>query len=185
VNALAPRLLDTARMRGEPLGPQHEGELAGLAPPPRRQRTPWPWSRPAIRTEVRAGLADKRDHWERHGFGLWLLRDRDSGVAVGRGGLQFTDAIGGQDVEAAWAIVPERRRQGLGTELARASVWVAFAALGLHELIAITLPDNVASRRVMDNAGFVYERDVIHAGRCHNLYLHGPDTGIGIGIDTH
>ena len=35
-----------------------------------------------------------------------------------------------------------------------ASVAVAFDALGLHELIAITLPENLASRRVMEKAGF-------------------------------
>ena len=45
-------------------------------------------------------LVDKRDHWERHGFGLWLLRDRATGTMVGRGGLQYTDAIGGAEVEA-------------------------------------------------------------------------------------
>ncbi|MGZ4167953.1 MAG: GNAT family N-acetyltransferase [Solirubrobacteraceae bacterium] len=172
-HALAPASLETPRMTGEPLGPEHEAELADLTLDPRVYRTLWPWAYPPTRDDVRAGLVDKRDHWARHGFGLWLLRDRDSGEMVGRGGLQYTDAIGGFAVEAAWAIIPRRWGQGLATELARASVEVAFGPLGVHELIAITLPDNHASRRVMEKAGFAYDGDVEHVGLSHVLYRRG------------
>ena len=127
------------------------------------------------RADARASLEDKRDHWERHGFGLWLLRDRATGLMVGRGGLQYTDAIGGFAVEAAWTIVPERWGEGLATELAIASVSVAFDVLDLHEIIAITLPDNVASRRVMEKAGFGYDRPIEHGGLTHVLYRRGPE----------
>jgi RimJ/RimL family protein N-acetyltransferase len=168
--ALAPATLETARMVGEPLGPEHEAELAELTLDPRVYRTLWPWSYSPTRADVHASLVDKRDHWERHGFGLWLLRDRVSGQMVGRGGLQFTDAIGGFAVEAAWAIIPRRWGQGLATELANASVEVAFDALDVRDLIAITLPDNHASRRVMEKAGFDYDREIEHVGLPHVLY---------------
>lgn len=180
VKALAPRMLETPRMRGEPLAPEHEAELSDLTLDPRVYRTLWPWAEPPTPADVRASLADKRAHWERHGFGLWLLRDRVTGRLVGRGGLQYTDAIGGFAVEAAWAIVPERWGEGLATELAQASVEVAFGALGLGELIAITLPDNVASRRVMEKTGFVYDRVVVHAGHAHVLYRRTADPPAGL-----
>jgi [ribosomal protein S5]-alanine N-acetyltransferase len=162
-------------MRGEPLAPEHEAELSVLTLDPRVYRTLWPWADPPTEADVRTSLADKRGHWERHGFGLYLLRDRATGELVGRGGLQYTDAIGGYAVEAAWAIVPERWGQGLATELAEASVGVAFASLGLPELIAITLPDNIASRRVMEKSGFVYAQDIRHLGLEHVLYRRTPD----------
>jgi RimJ/RimL family protein N-acetyltransferase len=174
--ALAPAILDTPRMSGEPIGPEHEAEIAELILDPRVYRTLWPWSSAPTRADVRASLIDKREHWERHGFGLWLLRDRESGLMVGRGGLQYTDAIGGFAVEAAWTVVPERWGQGLATELAIASVSVAFDVLELRDLIAITLPANHASRRVMDKAGFGYDRDIEHAGLRHLLYRQRPDS---------
>ena len=174
--ALAPAILDTPRMSGEPIGPEHEAEIVELILDPRVYRTLWPWASAPTRADVRASLIDKREHWERHGFGLWLLRDRDSGLMVGRGGLQYTDAIGGFAVEAAWTVVPERWGQGLATELAIASVSVAFDVLELRDLIAITLPDNHASRRVMDKAGFGYDRDIEHAGLRHLLYRQHPDS---------
>ncbi len=120
--------------------------------------------------DVLAHVRAEHEHWERFGFGPWLLRDRLTGELVGRGGLQHTDAIGPPCVEVAWAIVPERWGHGLATELARASVEVAFGRLGLSELIAFTLPDNVASRRVMVKAGFAYEREIEPADLPHVLY---------------
>jgi ribosomal-protein-alanine N-acetyltransferase len=66
--------------------------------------------------------------------------------------------------------VPERWGEGLATELALASVDAGFGTLGLTELIAYALVDNVASRRVMEKAGFTYEREMQHVGLPHALY---------------
>jgi len=183
IKATAPTELDTPRMRGEPLGLEHQAEMADLTLDARVYRTLWPWSYPPTRADVRASLADKRAHWERYGFGLWLLRDRATGELVGRGGLQYTDALGGFAVEAAWAIVPERWGQGLATELAQASVRVGFDSLRLNEIIAITLPDNAASRRVMEKAGFAYDREIVHVGLAHVLYRRRPDADLGVKRD--
>ena len=49
-------------------------------------------------------------------------------------------------------------------------VELAFGPLGLDRVVAFTLPDNVASRRVMAKAGFIYGRDIEHAGLPHVLY---------------
>jgi RimJ/RimL family protein N-acetyltransferase len=111
----------------------------------------------------RIELAQAPDH-------LRLLRDRETGEMVGRGGLQYTFTAGLNDVEAGWAIVPERWGQGLATELAHACVEVGFGQLDLFEIIAFTQPTNLASRRVMEKAGFEYDRDILHAGLPHVLY---------------
>lgn len=170
MEAIVPEVLLTPRLRGERLVPEHEEALAVMSLDPRVYKWLWPWPPPPTLTDVRAGLDRHREHWERHGFGLWLLRDRETGEMVGRGGLQYTDATGPLTVEVAWAMVPERWGEGLATELAQAAVQVAFERLGLRELIAITLPDNLASRRVMEKAGFAYEGEIVHVGLEHVLY---------------
>jgi RimJ/RimL family protein N-acetyltransferase len=158
----------------ERLGPEHLPEERRLLLDPRVGARLW--SRPVAPTdaEIADGLAAKADHWDRHGFGMWLLRDRGTGLAVGRGGLQYTYTAGLHDVEAAWAIIPQRWRQGLATELAHTCVEVAFDQLGLRRIVAFTLPDNIASRRVMEKSGFEYERDIVHAGLAHVLYVRRP-----------
>ena len=95
-------------------------------------------------------------------------------AAPGRGGLQYTFVAGTNEVEVAWAIVPDRWGQGLATELARASVALAFDDLRLREIVAFTLPHNVASRRVMEKSGFEYEGPIVHAGLPHVLYRRFP-----------
>jgi [ribosomal protein S5]-alanine N-acetyltransferase len=120
--------------------------------------------------ETRSWLEANLEHWERHGYGLWVFRDREDGMLVGRGGLHRYELEGVEEVELGYTVVAERWRLGYGTEIASAIVKVGAERLGIREVIAFTLPENVASRRVMEKAGFVYERDIVHAGLPHVLY---------------
>ncbi|MGI8713726.1 MAG: GNAT family N-acetyltransferase [Solirubrobacteraceae bacterium] len=167
---IAPEIIATRRLRGERLRSEHESELLRMEQDPRVFPTLSGGPEPPAVADVRRGLDRQRRHWERHGFGLWLLRDRATGAMVGRGGLQYTNVSGTPAVEVAWAIVAERWGEGLATELAHAAVHTAFADIGLTELLAVTLPPNARSRRVMEKAGFAYDRDVVHAGMAHVLY---------------
>jgi RimJ/RimL family protein N-acetyltransferase len=160
----------TPRLVCERLQRDHAAELFRLLLDPRVTDTLWPGSEPPTEDDVLESLEAKIDHWERHGFGMWLVRDRATGEMVGRGGLQYTYWVGLDEIEAGWAVMPERWGQGLATELAHACVGAAFGPLGLRELVAFTMLENLASRRVMEKAGFTYERDIVHAGLPHVLY---------------
>jgi ribosomal-protein-alanine N-acetyltransferase len=115
-------------------------------------------------------LRDNLDHWDRYGYGIWALRDRTDGRFVSRAGLRNTHVGGEDEVELAYALVADYWNKGLATEMARAIPEVAFEDLGLTDVVCFTLPTNGASRRVMEKAGFEYERDVVHAGLPHVLY---------------
>lgn len=162
--------IETERLVFERMRREQAGELSVLLLDPRVTRTLFPASAPPTEALLLASLDEKLEHWARYGFGLWLLRDRATGRMVGRGGLQHTTVEGVDAVEVAWAIVPDRWREGLATELARVAVEVAFDDLDLEEIVAFTLPDNVASRRVMEKAGFAYDRDIQRVGLPHVLY---------------
>ena len=109
-------------------------------------------------------------HWEHHGFGFWTVRDLATGRFAGRGGLLHTAIVGGDDVEVAYALLPEFWGRGLATELAQESVRVAFEVLELPDLVCFAVPTNRASRRVMEKVGFRYERDVMYHGLPHVFY---------------
>lgn len=162
--------VQTARMVCERLAPSHLDEARTLLRDPRVAKTLMPTGRPPSDATLVAGLDEKIRHWDRYGFGLWMLRDRASGEMVGRGGLQHTWATGRDEVEVGWAIVPERWGQGLATELAGASIEAAFGPLDLPEVIAYTLPSNIASKRVMEKTGFEFEREIVASGRPHLLF---------------
>jgi [ribosomal protein S5]-alanine N-acetyltransferase len=109
-------------------------------------------------------------HWTRHGYGWWALRDPDSGSFIGRGGLRRVQVAGQPEIEVAYGLLPEFWGRGLATEFTRVAVAQGFVTLGLEEIVACTLPGNRASRRVMEKAGFTFERDIEHAGLHHVLY---------------
>ena len=158
---------ETARMRAEPIGPQHRDGLIALLGDERVGATLGGVAGPAV---VDGQIARMAPLWERDGFGLYAFLDRATGALVARGGPQRCNVAGRDEVEIGWAVVPERWNQGLATELGAASVAVAFGPLGLADVVAFTLPDNHASRRVMEKLGFAFERDTIHAGLPHVLY---------------
>jgi RimJ/RimL family protein N-acetyltransferase len=161
--------VETPRLVCERLRPEHLPEVSALLQDPRVAEWLWPHGGPTEQ-DVIDMTRQKERHWARYGFGLWLLRDAATNTAVGWGGLQWTYVSELDEVEVAWAITPERWGQGLATELAEASISTGFASLGLREIIAFTLPHNIASRRVMEKTGFVYEREIVHALLPHVLY---------------
>jgi [ribosomal protein S5]-alanine N-acetyltransferase len=109
-------------------------------------------------------------HWEQYDFGFWTVRHAATGRFAGRGGLLHTTIVGGDDVEVAYAFLPEFWGRGLATEFARESVRTAFEVLGLDDVVCFALPTNRASRRVMEKVGFRYERDVVYHGLPHVFY---------------
>jgi RimJ/RimL family protein N-acetyltransferase len=159
--------LDTPRMRGEPIGPEHRAGLVALLGDPRVGATLGGVATPA---DVDAQIAAMATHWERHGFGWYAFADRETGALVARGGPHRAHVARRDEVEIGWTVAPERWGQGLATELGAASLDVAFGALELPDVVSFTLPDNVASRRVMEKLGFAYERDTVHQGLPHVLY---------------
>jgi RimJ/RimL family protein N-acetyltransferase len=120
--------------------------------------------------ETRVFLRKGLEHWERHGFGLWVFRDSADGRFVGRAGLRYAVVEGKEEVELAYALMPEYWGRGLATEMARACVRVGFEQVGLAEIVTFTLTTNLASQRVMQKVGFTFERAITHAGLPHVLY---------------
>jgi ribosomal-protein-alanine N-acetyltransferase len=110
------------------------------------------------------------EHWAEHGFGLWMLRDLETGMMVGRAVVRHLDVEGVDEVEVGYGFVPQVWGRGLATEVALACVSLGRERLGLGTLVAVTRPDHVASQRVMVKAGLVYEREFLHAGSPHVLF---------------
>jgi ribosomal-protein-alanine N-acetyltransferase len=115
-------------------------------------------------------LEQQMAHWQQHGFGYWTARDPGTGQFLGRGGARYATVEGNTEVEVGYGFLAEFWGRGLSTELARESVRVGFVELHRPDLVSFTLMTNHASRRVMEKAGFRYERDIIYADLPHVLH---------------
>ena len=109
-------------------------------------------------------------HWETHGFGAWMLRDRIEESLIGRAVLRHLCVEGDDEVEVGYGFYPEFWGRGLATEVASACVRIGLTQLDLPSLVALTLPTHRASQRVMQKAGLTYEREILHEGLLHVLF---------------
>ncbi len=71
------------------------------------------------------------------------------------------------EVELTYALLPDAWGQGYGTEMAREIIDIAFRQLGLTNLVCYTLTTNAASQKVMQKAGFLLEKRIMHVGLPH------------------
>ncbi len=121
-----------------------------------------------------AEVADHFDrnvaHWEEHGFGMWILRDRATGTLAGLAGLRHGEFEGAHETELGYGLVPELWGRGLATEAAAACVQLAENHLRPSSIVACASPENAASIRVMQKTGFTFDRDVMTPGGRGVLY---------------
>jgi len=127
----------------------------------------------------------RRAHWEEHGFGQWVAELPGEVSFIGVVGLEtvsyqahFTPAV-----EVAWRLARAYWGKGYATEAAQAALDYGFEQLGLDEIVALTVPANWRSRRVMERLGMtrVPKDDFDHPKlpdgplKRHVLYrLHNP-----------
>ncbi len=119
---------------------------------------------------TRQMLSENLEHWRQHGFGRWMYFDKSDETFVGRGGLKRVSIDGHDEIEVGYALMPEFWGRGLATEIAQASIAIAFNRLGFNELVSFTFPTNAASRRVMEKCGFHFQRNFVWKELPHVLY---------------
>jgi ribosomal-protein-alanine N-acetyltransferase len=110
------------------------------------------------REQCEAQIARFERGWTERGFGLWAVEDKATGMFIGFVGLLYHDdwPEGDDKTEVGWRLDRSFWGRGLATEGALASVRYGFEKLGLERIISITVPENIASRRVMEKAGLTY-----------------------------
>ena len=137
-------------------------------------------------SESDAQAAALQAHIDAHGFGFWAVEAVGVAPFVGFVGLQLVsfDAPFTPAVEVGWRLARAHWGRGYATEAARVTLAHGFGPLGLAEIVAMAVPGNAASRRVMEKLGmrrdpaddFDYPRlPESHPFRRHVLYRAARD----------
>jgi len=112
--------------------------------------------------ETRAWLNRMMAHHERYGFGFWAVVEKKSSQKtprlIGSCGMGY-QRDGGLPIEFGYTLARSSWGRGLATEAATACLRYAFERLRLPELAASVDSHNVASQRVLEKIGFIYQRE--------------------------
>lgn len=111
----------------------------------------------------------------RRSYELAVVLNR-GGKLIGACDLALT---GKRTADIGYMVAPRHWGHGYGTEIARALVAFAFGPLALERLSAVVAIENDRSRRVLDNAGLVWEglmrRHLRIRGRTWDCHLYVID----------
>jgi len=122
----------------------------------------------STRNQSESRLQKWIDDWQAFGIGFWLFAGIDDGIVAGHAGLFPSRQIPGR-VELGYTVKPKFWGMGYATEMARAVIAVAFNELGLESVVANAMPENVASRRVLERVGFSFVRDSLYDATFTNV----------------
>ena len=111
------------------------------------------------------------EHWEKHGYGMFVLELKTGKEQVGYCGLRFLEAAGA--VELGYIIDEPHWGKGMAPEAARRCVEFARTDVKAEEVVSMTHPGNEASQAILTRLGFVrcQERDGIYHGMAHDFFV--------------
>ena len=113
----------------------------------------------ALTSQESDAEADRiQQHFATHGFGFWAVQTHDAPQFIGMVGLWRPgfDAHFTPCVEIGWRLMPHVWGLGYATEAARRVLAYGFTELGLSQVVAMTVPANVRSQRIMQKLGMTH-----------------------------
>jgi len=112
--------------------------------------------------------------YKERGFGLLCMELATSATPIGMCGFLQRTYLPAPDL--GFAILPQYEGQGYTTEAAQALIQHAFATLHWPRLMAITTAQNHASKAVLQNLGFVFQKNIQPEAQALLLYaLQAPE----------
>jgi RimJ/RimL family protein N-acetyltransferase len=104
--------------------------------------------------ETRAWLDDMLEKQDPgNPLGFWAAVERSSGRVIGGAVLIHAPINGGNPVEIGYNFARDAWGKGYATEVARALLRHGFKRANLANIVAVIVPDNHASRRVLEKIG--------------------------------
>jgi ribosomal-protein-alanine N-acetyltransferase len=94
------------------------------------------------------------------GYAIWAVEDRATGTFMGQCGLRpaaTMDPSAGSEIDLAYHLTRVSWNRGYATEAVVAVLGHGLGSVGLERVMAVALPENVGSWRVMERAGMRYE----------------------------
>ncbi len=113
---------------------------------------------PAPTMETFAEVIERRHAIEREiGYSMWAVEDKTTGTFVGQCGIRPVDEGAGPEIDLAYHYTRASWGNGYATEAVIAVLTHGLGPVGLDRIMAVAMPENIGSWRVMEKAGLRYQ----------------------------
>lgn len=113
-------------------------------------------------------VEDVLGDYAKYGYGRLAVELKSEKKFIGFTGLKYLADM--DEVDLGYRFMKRYWGMGIATESGKASMDLGFNKLGLDRIIAMVLPENVGSIKVLEKLHFNYEKDVVEDGLVARLY---------------
>ena len=113
-------------------------------------------------------VEDVMGDYAKHGYGRLAVEWKANGQFIGFSGLKYLEGL--EEVDLGFRFLKAYWGMGIATESGRACLDLGFNSLGLERIIAMVLPENGGSIRVLEKLGFGFEKEMIDEGKLVQVY---------------
>jgi len=157
--------LETARLVIRTFEARYAGAWFAMVTDPEVTRFLPPTPRSDRTLELAQRVIGERRAMERElGHAMWAVEEKTTGTFVGQCGLRPVDEGAGLEIDLAYHYTRARWNKRYGTEAVIAVLAHGLGPVGLDAIMAVVVPENAGSWRVMEKAGMRYEGLVDYYG---------------------
>jgi [ribosomal protein S5]-alanine N-acetyltransferase len=120
--------------------------------------------------EAKTRIRERMLLFDRRKSGKFPIFLKESGEFAGTCGIEPFTLDGRLEVELGYRLCLKFWGKGYAKEAAAAMLTYGIGDLKLPKIMAFVLPQNRASVRILEQLGFEYRRDFVHAELVHRLY---------------
>ena len=149
-------VIETERLLLRKITPDDKEELFDLHSDPEVQKFT---GEPVVVSmeEIEQSVASRLNDYKNHGFGRMAAIEKSTNNFIGWSGLTYLPEF--DQVDLGFRFKRKYWGKGFATEVSKAIIEYGFNVLNLEEIIAIALPGNKASIRVMEKAGMRFDKE--------------------------
>lgn len=107
--------------------------------------------------------------YAKYGYGRLAVEWKENSECIGFTGLKYLDDM--DEVDLGYRFKRAYWGKGIATETGKICLEYGFNMLGLKRIIALVLPENVGSVRVLEKLHFEFEKEVMEDGLLARQYV--------------
>jgi RimJ/RimL family protein N-acetyltransferase len=108
--------------------------------------------------------------YQENGYGLFLVELKDSKIPIGMCGIINRPTLENPDI--GFAFLPQYVGQGFGYEIAQSTINYAQNELRINKVLAITIPENLASIKLLTKLGLKFQKSIKFSNDSAELMLY-------------